>query len=114
MIETEKTLPEDVRMDFISIVTPNHVHFGPAKMALENGFHVVCDKPLCFDMNEALELERLVKETGLIFALTHNYTAYPMVKHAVTVSTGLPAALACSMISAIVAVACMFAAWCWW
>ena len=48
MIEKEKALPEDVRMDFISIVTPNHVHFGPAKMALENGFAVVCDKPLAF------------------------------------------------------------------
>ncbi|MEZ5039645.1 MAG: Gfo/Idh/MocA family oxidoreductase [Saprospiraceae bacterium] len=82
MIEKEKGLPEGVRMDFVSIVTPNHVHFGPAKMALENGFHVVCDKPLCFSMEEAYELERLVKETGLLFALTHNYTGYPMVKHA--------------------------------
>lgn len=82
MIEKEKQLPEGERMDFISIVTPNHVHFGPAKMALENGFHVVCDKPLAFNMEEALELEQLVAETGLIFALTHNYTGYPMVKHA--------------------------------
>jgi len=82
MIEAEKQLPEDIRMDFISIVTPNHVHFGPAKMALENGFHVVCDKPLSFNMEEALELENLVKKTGLIFALTHNYTGYPMVKQA--------------------------------
>jgi len=82
MITTEKTLPEGERMDFVSIVTPNHVHFPPAKMALENGFHVVCDKPLCFNMEEAYELEKLVKETGLIFALTHNYTGYPMVKQA--------------------------------
>ena len=82
MILKEKALPEDQRMDFISIVTPNHVHFGPAKMALENGFHVVCDKPLCFDMEEANILEKLVDETGLIFALTHNYTGYPMVKQA--------------------------------
>lgn len=82
MIEKEKQLPEEERMDFISIVTPNHVHFGPAKMALENGFHVVCDKPLAFNMEQALELEKLVKETGLIFALTHNYTGYPMVKQA--------------------------------
>ncbi|MEM9884695.1 MAG: Gfo/Idh/MocA family oxidoreductase [Bacteroidota bacterium] len=82
MIEKEKQLPEGERMDFISIVTPNHVHYGPAKMALENGFHVVCDKPLAFDMEEAKDLERLVKETGLIFALTHNYTGYPMVKQA--------------------------------
>lgn len=82
MIEKEKALPENVRMDFISIVTPNHVHFGPAKMALENGFHVVSDKPLCFDLEEAKELVQLVDETGLIFALTHNYTGYPMVKQA--------------------------------
>lgn len=82
MIQREKLLPAEKRMDFVSIVTPNHVHFGPAKMALENGFHVVCDKPLSFNMQEAYELERLVNETGLIFALTHNYTGYPMVKHA--------------------------------
>lgn len=82
MIKKEKELPADVRMDFVSIVTPNHMHFPPAKMALENGFHVVCDKPLCFNMEEALELERLVKKSGLIFALTHNYTGYPMVKEA--------------------------------
>jgi predicted dehydrogenase len=82
MIKKEKELPEGERMDFISIVTPNHVHFGPAKMALENGFHVVCDKPLAFNMEQALELEKLVKESGLIFALTHNYTGYPMVKQA--------------------------------
>jgi predicted dehydrogenase len=82
MIQKEKELPEGVRMDFISIVTPNHVHFGPAKMALENGFAVVCDKPLCFSMEEALELEQLVAKTGLLFALTHNYTGYPMVKQA--------------------------------
>ena len=82
MILGEKALPEDVRMDFIAIVTPNHMHFPPAKMALEHGFHVVCDKPLCFDMEEAVVLKNLVEETGLIFALTHNYTGYPMVKQA--------------------------------
>lgn len=82
MISKEKELPLGERMDFVSIVTPNHVHYGPAKMALENGFHVVCDKPLAFNMEEALELEKLVEETGLIFALTHNYTGYPMVKQA--------------------------------
>jgi predicted dehydrogenase len=82
MIKAEKQLPEDVRMDFVSIVTPNHLHFAPAKMALENGFHVVCDKPVTFTLAEAKELEKLVEETGLIFALTHNYTGYPMVKQA--------------------------------
>jgi predicted dehydrogenase len=78
----ESELPPGERMDFVSIVTPNHVHFGPAKAALLHGFPVVCDKPLCLNMNEALELEALVKETGLLFALTHNYTGYPMVKQA--------------------------------
>ena len=82
MISKESKLPEDVRMDFVSIVTPNHVHFGPAKMALENGFHVVCDKPVTFNVDEARILKRLVDETGYIFALTHNYTGYPMVKQA--------------------------------
>jgi predicted dehydrogenase len=82
MILTEKSLPAEVRMDFVSIVTPNHMHFGPAKMALENGFHVVCDKPLCLTRKEAEELVALVQQTGLIFALTHNYTGYPMVKQA--------------------------------
>jgi predicted dehydrogenase len=82
MILTEKELPVGDRMDFVSIVTPNHMHFGPAKMALENGFHVVCDKPLCLSKKEAEELVDLVNKTGLIFALTHNYTGYPMVKQA--------------------------------
>jgi predicted dehydrogenase len=82
MIHTEKDLPLGERMDFVSIVTPNHLHYGPAKLALENGFHVVCDKPLCFDMEEAHHLQQLVQETGLLFALTHNYTGYPMVKQA--------------------------------
>lgn len=82
MIKKEKELPIGERMDFVSIVTPNHVHYGPAKMALENGFHVVCDKPLCYDMKQAKSLEKLVEKTGLIFALTHNYTGYPMVKQA--------------------------------
>ena len=82
MILSEKKLPPTVRMDFVSIVTPNHVHFPPAKMALENGFHVVCDKPLCLDLKEARALEKIVHETGLHFALTHNYTGYPMVKQA--------------------------------
>lgn len=82
MIRTEKGLPADRRMQFVSIVTPNHLHFAPAKMALENGFHVICDKPLAFNMQEALALEQLVGETGLVFALTHNYTGYPMVKQA--------------------------------
>lgn len=82
MIERERNLPEGERMDFVSIVTPNHMHFAPAILALENGFHVVCDKPLAFTMKEAKTLAAKVKETGLIFGLTHNYTGYPMVKEA--------------------------------
>lgn len=82
MITKEKALGDDERMDFVSIVTPNHMHFAPAKMALENGFHVVCDKPVSFSLDEAIELAVLVKRTGLLFALTHNYTGYPMVKQA--------------------------------
>lgn len=90
MIQAEQQLPESERMDFVSIVTPNHQHFGPAKMALEHGFHVVCDKPLCFNMDEALTLASLVEQTGLLFALTHNYTGYPMVKQArAMVATGV-------------------------
>ena len=82
MILAEAKLPEGERMDFVSIVTPNHVHFGPAKLALENGFHVVCDKPVTFSVDEAEQLVELVEKTGLVFALTHNYTGYPMVKQA--------------------------------
>lgn len=82
MIASEKKLPEGVRMDFVSIVTPNFLHFAPAKLALESGFPVVCDKPMTFNLAEAKELAAAVKKSGLLFALTHNYTGYPMVKEA--------------------------------
>ena len=82
MIEKESKLPEGERIDFVSIVTPNHVHFEPAKLALENGFHVVCEKPMTYSYEEALALEKLVEESGLVFALTHTYTGYPMIKQA--------------------------------
>lgn len=82
MIEKESLLPENERMDFVAIVTPNHMHFPPAKMALEKGFHVICDKPVTLTLDEALELEKVVHSSGKIFALTHNYTGYPMVKQA--------------------------------
>ena len=82
MIAAEKKLPESVRMDFVSIVTPNSLHFEPARMALENGFHVVCDKPMSFSLQEAIDLEKIVQRTGRIFALTHTYTGYPLVKEA--------------------------------
>ena len=82
MFEEEAKLPEGERMDFVSIVTPNHVHFEPAKLALEHGFHVVIEKPLAFSLEEAVELEKIVESTGNILALTHTYTGYPMVKEA--------------------------------
>ncbi len=82
MITKEANLPEDQRMDFVAIVTPNHMHFPPAKMALEHGFHVICDKPMTLTLEEAIELEKIVHDSGKVFALTHNYTGYPMVKQA--------------------------------
>lgn len=82
MIAKEKLLPEDQRMNFVAIVTPNHMHFAPAKLALENGFHVVCDKPMTLTLEEAIELEKIVTKSGLLFALTHNYTGHPLVKQA--------------------------------
>jgi predicted dehydrogenase len=82
MAAAEVKLPERERIDFVSIVTPNHVHFPPAKTFLEAGFHVVCDKPMTYDLAEAKALRDLVKSTGKVFALTHNYTGYPMVKEA--------------------------------
>lgn len=82
MITQESKLPEGERMDFVSIVTPNHMHFGPAKMALEHGFHVVLDKPMTLSLQEAEQLKEIVEKTGLIFCLTHTYTGYPMVKEA--------------------------------
>jgi len=82
MIERELQLPVGERIDFVSIVTPNRTHVPVAKAFLEAGFNVVCDKPLSFDLEEALDLEQVVKRTGKVFALTHNYTGYPMVKEA--------------------------------
>jgi predicted dehydrogenase len=82
MILTEKQLPEEIRMDFVSIVTPNHMHFAPAKMALENGFHVVCDKPMTLTLDEAFALKDIVEKSAKLFVLTHNYTGHPMVKQA--------------------------------
>ena len=82
MAEKEAKLPADERIDFVSIVTPNHVHFPVAKTFLEAGFHVVCDKPMTFNLDEARQLRDLVHRSGKVFALTHNYTGYPMVKEA--------------------------------
>lgn len=82
MFEAEKKLPADQRIDFVSVVTPNHVHFGPSKMALESGFHVIVEKPISFNLEEAKTLQKVVADTGLILGLTHTYTGYPLVKEA--------------------------------
>ncbi|HEY4335824.1 MAG TPA: Gfo/Idh/MocA family oxidoreductase [Puia sp.] len=82
MIRKEKALPQDQRMDFVVIVTPNHAHFAPAMLALDNGFHVVIEKPMVFSLAEAKKLQKKVKETGLLLCLTHTYAGYPMVKQA--------------------------------
>jgi predicted dehydrogenase len=82
LFEKEKALPEERRMDFVSIVTPNHLHFEPARLALENGFHVVLDKPMTLDLKEAKELHQIVQSTGKLLCLTHTYTGYPMIKEA--------------------------------
>ncbi|HEX2716793.1 MAG TPA: Gfo/Idh/MocA family oxidoreductase, partial [Gemmatimonadaceae bacterium] len=82
MAEREAKLPEGERIDFVSIVTPNASHFEIAKGFLEAGFHVVCDKPMTTTLADAEELCRIVKKRKAVFALTHNYTGYPMVKQA--------------------------------
>ncbi|MBD3288573.1 gfo/Idh/MocA family oxidoreductase [candidate division KSB1 bacterium] len=82
MAEKEVQLPENERIDFVSVVTPNASHHAICKAFLEAGIHVVCDKPMTCTVEEAEDLVRLVEETGLVFALTHNYTGHPMVRHA--------------------------------
>jgi predicted dehydrogenase len=82
LIDREAALPADRRVDFVSITTPNHVHFPVAKAALAQGINVVCDKPMTFDLAQAEELVRLVESSGAVFALTHNYTGYPLVRQA--------------------------------
>ena len=82
MLEKESQLPEDKRMDFVTIVTPNFAHYGPAVMALEKGFHVVVEKPITVSLEEAKALQQKLEESGKILCLTHTYTGFPMVKHA--------------------------------
>lgn len=82
MAEVEARLPSDQRIDFVSIVTPNESHFPIAKSFLDAGIHVVCDKPMTYTLEEAEELVKLVEKTELVFALTHNYTGHPLVRHA--------------------------------
>jgi len=80
MIEGELSLREEERIDFVSITTPNNWHFPMARDFLKAGFHVMCEKPMTISVEEALELESLVKETGKVFGLMHTYTGYPMAK----------------------------------
>lgn len=82
MLAGENALPEDERMEFVAIVTPNHVHFPAAKAALEAGFHVLSDKPATFDLAESKELKAVIEKSGQLYGLTHNYTGYPLVKQA--------------------------------
>ncbi len=82
MAEREAALPVAERIDFVSVVTPNHLHFPACRAFIERGFHVVCDKPVTTTLEDAEALCRLVDEHGVVFALTHNYTGYPLVKHA--------------------------------
>lgn len=82
MFEKEMQLPKEERIDFVSIITPNHLHFDPTAKALKNGFHVVLDKPMTLDLEEARELYSIIKDSGLLFCLTHTYTGYPMIKEA--------------------------------
>jgi len=82
MAVAEKGKPASERLDFVVIVTPNHQHFGPAKLFLESGFNVICDKPVTFDLKQAKELRKIVAKSGKVFVLTHNYTGNVMVKQA--------------------------------
>lgn len=82
MAEQEAKLPEGERIDFVSIVTPNFMHFPIARAFAEAGIHIICDKPMTYTLQEARDLVDIVNQTGVVFALTHNYTGYPMVKQA--------------------------------
>ncbi len=80
MIVGERARPEGERIDFVSVVTPNVSHYEIARDFLRAGFHVVLDKPMTFNLRQARQLRALVRRSRLVFALTHNYTGYPMVK----------------------------------
>ena len=82
MARAEAALPADERIDFVAIVTPNFLHAPVATTFVKAGFHVVCDKPMTLTVKEAKALREVVRKSGKVFALTHNYTGYPMVKEA--------------------------------
>ncbi len=82
MVRAEAARPAADRLDFVVIVTPNHEHYRPARLLLEAGFHVVCDKPATLTVAEARALRAVVRRTGRLFALTHNYSGHPLVREA--------------------------------
>jgi len=82
LVEKEKALPADKRIDFVSVATPNHTHFEIAKAAVDAGFNVMCDKPMTFDLAQAEALAEAVDKAGVVFAVTHNYTGNPLVRQA--------------------------------
>src|ERR1051326_4264540 len=88
MAAAEAKCPHDERVDFVTVVTPNWLHFPVCTTFLKAGFNLVCDKPVTLDLGEALELQKAVRENGKVFVLTHNYTGYPMVKEARTLVRG--------------------------
>lgn len=82
LVDSELKLPASERIDFVTVATPNHTHFEIAKAAVEAGFNVVCDKPLTFDLAQAEQLAAAVDRAGVVFAVSHNYTGYPLVRQA--------------------------------
>ena len=82
LVETESKLPADKRIDFVSVTTPNHTHYEIAKAAVSAGFNVICDKPMTFDLAQADDLVKAVEKSGVVFAVSHNYTGYPLVRQA--------------------------------
>ena len=82
MLSAEALLPANIRMQFVAIVTPNHMHFPVAEQALRSGFHVLSDKPATLNLAQALQLQTIIEETGLLYGLTHTYTGYPLIKEA--------------------------------
>jgi len=82
MFAKESQLPVGERIDFVAVTTPNHTHYEIAKAAVEAGFHVVCDKPMTFDLKQAEDLAAVVDQSSVVFALSHNYTGYPLVRQA--------------------------------
>ena len=82
MLDSEARLPATERVDFVTVATPNHTHFDIAKAAIEVGMNVVCEKPMTNDLDQAVQLARLVEESGVVFVVAHGYTGYPMVRQA--------------------------------